>query len=113
MNSHVKGALHSYALFSGLLFSVSSPLDGAGEGNRTLVVSLGSFCSAIELHPHGARLYDGSGSCSASAEVFEQCGELKAVWIVKRGVIKPLAVLNSPPFIDYGIVPPYNHGTQF
>src|SRR3546814_2719057 len=25
---------------------------GAGEGNRTLVVSLGSFCSAIELHPH-------------------------------------------------------------
>ena len=27
---------------------------GAGEGNRTLVVSLGSFCSAIELHPRGA-----------------------------------------------------------
>ena len=25
---------------------------GAGEGNRTLVVSLGSFCSAIELRPH-------------------------------------------------------------
>ncbi len=25
---------------------------GAGEGNRTLVVSLGSCCSAIELHPH-------------------------------------------------------------
>ena len=24
---------------------------GAGEGNRTLVVSLGSFCSTIELHP--------------------------------------------------------------
>ena len=23
---------------------------GAGEGNRTLVVSLGSFCSTIELH---------------------------------------------------------------
>src|SRR5436190_10614690 len=28
---------------------------GAGEGNRTLVVSLGSFCSAIELHPRSAR----------------------------------------------------------
>ncbi len=27
---------------------------GAGEGNRTLVVSLGSFCSTIELHPHKA-----------------------------------------------------------
>ncbi len=26
--------------------------NGAGEGNRTLVVSLGSFCSTIELHPH-------------------------------------------------------------
>ena len=25
--------------------------DGAGEGNRTLVVSLGSFLSAIEIHP--------------------------------------------------------------
>jgi hypothetical protein len=27
---------------------------GAGEGNRTLVFSLGSCCSAIELHPHAA-----------------------------------------------------------
>src|SRR4051794_36159528 len=25
---------------------------GAGEGNRTLVVSLEGFCSTIELHPH-------------------------------------------------------------
>ncbi len=31
---------------------------GAGEGNRTLVVSLGSFCSTIELHP---RAPDGNG----------------------------------------------------
>src|SRR5258706_9349030 len=29
---------------------------GAGEGNRTLVVSLGSFCSTIELHPRSARI---------------------------------------------------------
>ena len=28
---------------------------GAGEGNRTLVVSLGSFCSAIELRPLACR----------------------------------------------------------
>src|SRR5689334_10724711 len=27
------------------------PLAGAGEGNRTLVISLEGFCSAIELHP--------------------------------------------------------------
>jgi hypothetical protein len=25
---------------------------GAGEGNRTPVVSLEGFCSTIELHPH-------------------------------------------------------------
>jgi hypothetical protein len=30
---------------------------GAGEGNRTLILSLGSFCSAIELHPRRALLY--------------------------------------------------------
>ena len=28
---------------------------GAGEGDRTLVVSLGSFCSTIELHPLGVK----------------------------------------------------------
>ena len=27
---------------------------GAGEGNRTLVVSLEGFCSTIELHPPGS-----------------------------------------------------------
>ena len=30
---------------------------GAGEGNRTLVVSLEGFCSTIELHPHGDSLH--------------------------------------------------------
>ena len=29
---------------------------GAGEGNRTLVVSLEGFCSTIELHPPGRHL---------------------------------------------------------
>ena len=33
-------------------FQLFLPKSGAGEGNRTLVVSLGSFCSTIELHPH-------------------------------------------------------------
>ncbi len=27
-------------------------MTGAGERDRTVVVSLGSFCSTIELHPH-------------------------------------------------------------
>ena len=26
--------------------------NGAGEGNRTPVISLEGFCSTIELHPH-------------------------------------------------------------
>src|SRR5882757_3930080 len=30
------------------------PKSGAGEGNRTLVVSLEGFCSTIELHPPAA-----------------------------------------------------------
>ena len=36
-----------------------SDFAGAGEGNRTLVVSLGSFCSTIELHPHPRHLSRG------------------------------------------------------
>ena len=32
---------------------------GAGEGNRTLVVSLGSSCSTIELHPHRGGIIGG------------------------------------------------------
>ena len=30
---------------------------GAGEGNRTLVVSLEGFCSTIELHPLGSAAF--------------------------------------------------------
>jgi hypothetical protein len=29
---------------------------GAGEGNRTLVISLEGFCSTIELHPRRLQL---------------------------------------------------------
>ena len=34
---------------------------GAGEGNRTLVSSLGSYSSTIELHPPGPGLAAGAG----------------------------------------------------
>src|SRR5947208_16297420 len=37
--------------------SVVHRRDGAGEGNRTLVISLEGFCSAIELHPPAATSY--------------------------------------------------------
>src|ERR1700739_495005 len=40
---------------------------GAGEGNRTLVVSLGSFCSTIELHPPSRRISKPTSRHASSA----------------------------------------------
>ena len=39
-------------LYSALVVSVSGEFSGAGEGNRTLVISLEGYGSTIELHPH-------------------------------------------------------------
>src|SRR5438045_664854 len=48
------GSCRRYSkLFSGL--AKIWPEDGAGEGNRTLVISLEGCCSTIELHPPGLR----------------------------------------------------------
>jgi hypothetical protein len=33
-------------------------MDGAGEGNRTLVISLEGFSSTIELHPHALQQWN-------------------------------------------------------
>ena len=47
------GAISRLASQPNNRFLTSLPyLPGAGEGNRTLVVSLEGFCSTIELHPH-------------------------------------------------------------
>ena len=54
---------------------------GAGEGNRTLVVSLGSFCSTIELHPHSSRRQEFSGFCLA----------LQAKWMCAGLAVCPVA----------------------
>lgn len=40
---------------------------GAGEGNRTLVVSLEGFCSTIELHPPISKRCASTGSSAAIA----------------------------------------------
>src|SRR5690606_12534159 len=42
----------------------ASEAGGAGEGNRTLVVSLGSFCSTIELHPRPAPISPRARRCA-------------------------------------------------
>ena len=41
---------------------------GAGEGNRTLVVSLEGFCSTIELHPRVFGMVEGAGFEPAYSE---------------------------------------------
>ena len=42
---------------------------GAGEGDRTLVVSLGSFCSTIELHPRWVGIIPGYGWLFLALEI--------------------------------------------
>src|SRR5262245_52659668 len=55
---------------------------GAGEGNRTLVVSLGSSCSTIELHPPRAHSY--------SLRAHVSSGRLPAVsWHVRARPANP------------------------
>src|SRR5207247_11247554 len=51
----------------GLVDSMS--YDGAGEGNRTLVISLEGFCSTIELHPQFRARNPGSPSCPLMPDV--------------------------------------------
>ncbi len=45
---------HGLSLLPSLF--MRSPKRGAGEGNRTLVISLEGFCSTIELHPPAIHL---------------------------------------------------------
>jgi hypothetical protein len=42
---------------------------GAGEGNRTLVVSLEGFCSTIELHPQPGKLLASAPLASIYPEI--------------------------------------------
>src|ERR1019366_10472089 len=47
---------HTFPYLRAPLRSAHKREAGAGEGNRTLVISLEGFCSTIELHPHGPHL---------------------------------------------------------
>src|SRR5438105_1788423 len=60
--------LGAYATFPSICLIDISAI-GAGEGNRTLVVSLGSSCSTIELHPQIAtgRTFDSDQASQNSA----------------------------------------------
>src|SRR5688572_5729160 len=73
---------------------VASP--GAGEGNRTLVVSLEGFCSAIELHPPHS-LHPEKTRCAP-----ESCGG--GGWIRTTVGARPTD-LQSAPFSRSGTPP--------
>ncbi len=46
-------------------------MPGAGEGNRTLVVSLEGFCSTIELHPRTRTHTSRDTACNRRANLVE------------------------------------------
>ena len=62
-------------------FQLFLPKSGAGEGNRTLVVSLGSFCSTIELHPHFKGL---AAYCTSGLQLVLHSATLPATMTVRR-----------------------------
>src|SRR6266436_4480859 len=72
---------------------------GAGEGNRTLVISLEGFCSTIELHPPS--VYETPSPMSA-AEVPCQLGG--GGWIRTNVGARPTD-LQSAPFSRSGTPP--------
>jgi hypothetical protein len=46
---------------------------GAGEGNRTLVISLEGCCSTIELHPRRGDSHRTSAICSLASRMTDLC----------------------------------------
>src|SRR5215218_5762857 len=71
---------------------------GAGEGNRTLVVSLEGFCSTIELHP----------PCRPNALEFPACpGKSGGEGWIRTNVGARPTDLQSAPFNHSG-TPPRN-----
>lgn len=64
--------------------------DGAGEGNRTLVVSLGSFCSTIELHPQSRRLACKSKGLSPSLPA---ASSIRRHWHIRGRQVNAFSVI--------------------
>ena len=82
------------------IHSTALPLTaGAGEGNRTLVVSLEGFCSTIELHPRGSNTNDRQKRFSCGGEG----------WIRTNVGARPTD-LQSAPFNHSGTSPQENRG---
>src|SRR5258708_12756564 len=73
---------------------------GAGEGNRTLVVSLEGFCSTIELHPRGPSPVSTVRQCNFwSPDVTGGEGWIRTTVGASRSYLQP------PPF-NHSATPP-------
>src|SRR4029078_5208963 len=66
------------------------PHPGAGEGNRTLVISLEGFCSTIELHPQSGKRGQSTGN-STGTPIASPAGI--------AGVSESLS--SDPPFLEW------------
>ena len=88
---------------------------GAGEGNRTLVCSLGSCRSTIELRPHAQRLITVSSGCQAppSSQAGEgplrgRSGRTMRLTLERLVVIDPVAGQSRSRVHGCRIAPRYN-----
>ena len=80
---------------------------GAGEGNRTLVISLEGFCSTIELHPPSNRSLSITSPAYRFTRLLSTPGALKAGgggWIRTNVGARPTD-LQSAPFNRSGTPP--------
>ena len=86
---------------------------GAGEGNRTLVVSLEGFCSTIELHPHFNDLAAIRTSVLQCVLQQYRCGDAdgtrKTIWSTMSQIVAVAAsdVRSAPDPSVCGSSPPY------
>jgi hypothetical protein len=84
---------------------------GAGEGNRTLVVSLENFCSTIELHPQAfLSTQRPKRSCHNAAQLnYPQKIKAKRIILVEGEGFEPSKAepsdLQSDPFDRSGTPP--------
>ena len=59
---------------------------GAGEGNRTLVISLEGCCSTIELHPHREPVVKSQQSGLARRPPAEHTADLETMLVGEVGL---------------------------
>src|SRR5512135_3105928 len=72
-------------------------MSGAGEGNRTLVVSLEGFCSTIELHPPDELIYVFLPLSAPSSCLVRHTGNLGGGGWIRTSVGVSQQIYSLPP----------------